>query len=110
MDFRKELDYPPFARLVHLRLDGPRSDEVEEKARRLARHLMSRKDQVQGKGIEILGPAPAPIQKLRNRYRWQILLKCKSSLPLRNLAEEGRAFCRAGRVRLRVDVDPYDML
>jgi primosomal protein N' (replication factor Y) len=61
--------------------------------------------------IEILGPAPAPIEKLRNRYRWQLLLKGKKSSSLLELAKQGReALPRSLSVRLHIDVDPYNML
>jgi primosomal protein N' (replication factor Y) len=61
--------------------------------------------------IEILGPAPAPIEKLRNRYRWQILLKGKQSSTLLELAARARQLWPNSRAaRLHVDVDPYSML
>jgi primosomal protein N' (replication factor Y) len=61
--------------------------------------------------IEILGPAPSPIEKLRNRYRWQLLLKGKQIRPLIGLASAVReTFTRARNVRLHIDVDPYNML
>jgi len=59
----------------------------------------------------VLGPAPAPIRKLRNRYRWQLLLKGKHVSALRELADAARAFLPPSRrIRLHIDVDPYSML
>ena len=61
--------------------------------------------------IEILGPAPAPIEKLRSRFRWQILLKGKLSSSLLELAAQAGALFSHGRsTRLQIDVDPYSML
>jgi primosomal protein N' (replication factor Y) (superfamily II helicase) len=113
IDFRRALNYPPFSRLVCLRLEGPRFEEVENNARMLGRTLRdntSHNARFREK-IEILGPAPAPIEKLRNRYRWQLLLKGKKSSALLELAKQAREmFPRSRTIRLHIDVDPYNML
>jgi len=113
IDFRRALNYPPFSRLVCLRLEGPKFEEVEKKARTLGALLHDKtihNARVRGK-IEILGPAPAPIEKLRNRYRWQLLLKGKQSSSLLELARQARqALPRSRSMRLHIDVDPYNML
>jgi primosomal protein N' (replication factor Y) len=60
----------------------------------------------------VLGPAPPPIERVRGRIRWQILLRGRDVPPLRALARAARtaeAELRRGHVRLVVDVDPYSM-
>lgn len=109
IEFRRALGYPPFSRLVHLRLEGPRPEEVEAKAGILGAWLRGERGETQG-GVEILGPAPAPISKLRGRYRWQILLRGKKPKPLRELALEALKLPLPRHTRLFVDVDPYHML
>ena len=112
-EFRRALNYPPFGRLVNLRLDGLKTVEVEKKARDLAaglRELQAAKPNYRDQ-IEVLGPAAAPIEKLRNRYRWQLLLRSKQSAVLLDFARQARKlFRRAPSVRLHIDVDPYSML
>jgi primosomal protein N' (replication factor Y) (superfamily II helicase) len=113
MEFRRALNYPPFSRLVSLHMDGPKKDEVETKAKTLAEKLRER--QTTGpklrEPIDILGPAPAPIYKLRNRYRWQLLLKGKQISPLLEFANRARDLALSTRnCRLHIDVDPYNML
>jgi len=113
IEFRRDLNYPPFGRLVQLRLEGPRAQEVEAKTRLLGEELRARRQQEPKflEQIEILGPAPAPIEKLRSRYRWQMLLKGKKSQPLLELASQAREIIpRSRTTRLHVDVDPYNML
>ena len=112
-EFRRALNYPPFTRLVSLRLDGPKLEEVEKKAGTLAsklrelQHCQSRFRQ----HIEVLGPAAAPIEKLRNRYRWQFLLRSKQSATLLDFARQARELLPWSRgMRLHIDVDPYSML
>lgn len=111
--FRRALGYPPFGRLVNLRLDGPRSSEVEGKAKALAeelRELQARTPKF-GEQVQVLGPAAAPIEKLRNRYRWQLLLRAKQSSVLLRFARHALEVMPWSRgVRLHVDVDPNSML
>jgi len=112
-ELRRALNYPPHGRLVHLRLDGPKVAAVEQQAQRLAAALRRSLARPAGcrEPIEVLGPAPSPIEKLRNRFRWQILLKGKQSSALLDLARQARALVpRSRAVRLHIDVDPYSML
>ncbi|MGZ8519114.1 MAG: replication restart helicase PriA [Candidatus Binatia bacterium] len=112
-EFRQALNYPPFAKLINLRFDGPKAEEVERRAKSVAaqlRRLQVREPKFNA-SIEVLGPAAAPIEKLRNRFRWQLLLKGKNSASLLEFANHARRFSPDGRGgRLQIDVDPYSML
>ena len=112
-EFRQALNYPPFSRLVNLRLDGPKLADVEAQVRWLAarlRVLQTRNPEIYDQ-VEVLGPAAAPIEKLRNRYRWQLLLRSKHSSRVLKLARAARDVLPNSRaVRLHIDVDPYSML
>jgi primosomal protein N' (replication factor Y) (superfamily II helicase) len=113
IEFRRALGYPPFGKLVNLRLDGTNSEFVEAKAQALARKIraVQNRHPEYREHIEILGPAPSPIEKLRNRYRWQILLKGNQIRPLIGLANIAReTFTGVSKVRIHIDVDPYNML
>ncbi len=113
IEFRRALNYPPFSRLVSLRVEGPKADEVEAKAKTLAQGLREQLGRTPRwrEQIEILGPAPAPITKLRSRYRWQLLLKGRQSTGLLEFARSARRLMpRAHASRLQIDVDPYSML
>jgi primosomal protein N' (replication factor Y) len=113
LEFRRALNYPPFSRLVNLRVDGPKVADVESKAKKLAKTLRERhraNSKYRDK-IEILGPAPAPIAKLRSRYRWQLMLKGKQISALLEFANLARELLpRSRTARLHIDVDPYSML
>jgi primosomal protein N' (replication factor Y) (superfamily II helicase) len=113
IEFRRALGYPPFGKLVNLRLDGPSSEHVEAKAQALFKKIRAIQsgNPKYREHVEILGPAPSPIEKLRNRYRWQLLLKGDQISPLIGLASAVReTFTRTRNVRLHIDVDPYNML
>ena len=113
LEFRRALNYPPFSRLVNLCIDGPKVADVESKAKKLA-EILREKHRANSKyrdQIEILGPAPAPIAKLRSRYRWQLLLKGKQISALLEFANIARELLpRSRKARLHIDVDPYSML
>lgn len=110
LEARRELDYPPFARLVMLRIEGAEPAAVEHIAREAAARLRD----LAGGRFGVLGPAPAPLERIRQRHRWQILLRGRSGAALRRaVAEVLPALQPAARQRavfVRPDVDPYGML
>jgi primosomal protein N' (replication factor Y) len=113
--YREALGYPPFSRLANLRFDGMDAARVESAARTSAEALRVHNGAAtRVRQVKILGPAPAPIERLRGRYRWQILLKGRSAGDLRRLArpvfEDADRRGRAAGVRVAIDVDPYGML
>jgi primosomal protein N' (replication factor Y) len=107
---RRGLAYPPFSRLILLRIEGEQAAEVERIATQAATALR----ESAGKDFGVLGPAPAPIERLRQRYRRQILLRGRSGGKLRRaaaeVAEKLRDAARQRDVRLVIDVDPQHML
>ncbi len=112
---REQLGYPPFSHLAFLRLNGASKEKTREAARHLARNIKGRlsKWPKMGKEFLVLGPVEAPLSKLKGKYRWQILIKCKSVSLLQHLLEEvetfSKKFLRASSVHLILDVDPYQM-
>jgi primosomal protein N' (replication factor Y) len=111
---REALGYPPFGRLVNVRFDGLDPTRVEAAARCFARELRSANPHSpRARRVQILGPAPAPLERLRGRYRWQLLLKGPDAKTLRAtilpVVQEARRRASRG-VRIAIDVDPYDLL
>jgi primosomal protein N' (replication factor Y) len=108
---RRELGYPPFARLVLIRCEGESATATEEVAHAIAEEV---RGNAKARHVGVLGPAPAPLERLRRRFRWQILLRAQSAAQLRTVAAEARdavrARARKAAVRVLVDVDPYTML
>jgi primosomal protein N' (replication factor Y) len=110
LEFRREAGYPPFTFLAALSLSGTSDKGVEERADLAARLLVQLKKDLSLR-IEILGPAPAPLYRLRGRFRRQILLKAPTRSDLRRLvsAWQGRRETSAA-VREIMDIDPVDMM
>jgi primosomal protein N' (replication factor Y) len=62
------------------------------------------------KKIEILGPAEAPVAKLRGRYRWQLLLKGDDLRAQGFIIDAIRAEAVKQRLEVKVDVDPMNFM
>ncbi|KIH76218.1 primosomal protein N' [Geoalkalibacter ferrihydriticus DSM 17813] len=105
--FRRELGYPPFGYLINLVLAGNQPLQVERCAAELAEELSRKAGEV-----EILGPAPCPLARLRGKTRYQILLKAAARAPLHRLlgVVDSRRRKLPRTLSLAVDVDPLDML
>ena len=103
---RAALGYPPFGRLVHALVSGPDADLTLAAAATLAA------DAGPEPGVDILGPAPAPLARLRGRHRFQILAKGADAQAVRRVAVR----LRLGAARLpegiqaSVDPRPINML
>ncbi|WP_009631897.1 primosomal protein N' [Synechocystis sp. PCC 7509] len=103
LEQRAALNYPPYGRLILLRLSSIEAEIVEQTAQKIAEVLAST-------AYDILGPAPANVLRVANRYRWQIMLKfAEESLPQLPNWEEVRSHCPPS-VSLTIDVDPLNMM
>ena len=105
MRFRRIFHYPPYTRMVQLLLrdtDRERGEgRLKEIAGRLRVHPLAA-------GMRILGPAPAPFERLRGRWRFQLLLRGPSGSRLRALIRQ--VIPQPTPAELMIDVDPYDLL
>jgi primosomal protein N' (replication factor Y) len=114
LESRQELGYPPFGKLLLLLLRSTEEVRVARAAEKLAVMLRREARRLGDRNIQILGPAPAPLSKIRGQHRWQVLLKGPRAATLRKIFMESRR--RAGRwppwpgVRVRAVVDPVEML
>ena len=104
---RAKFGVPPFGRIVRLIARGPEEAAVYEFMKKLAAGLC----QTAHASVRILGPAPAPIIKIRNLYRFHLQARCPSARPLQALMRgvPGRYPTPQG-MELAVDVDPISML
>jgi primosomal protein N' (replication factor Y) len=104
---REKCGVPPFGRLVRLVARGSREDAVYAYLRDLAAALRQAAD----RSVRILGPAPAPILKVRNLFRFHLQLRCPNSRPLQMLANTVPTLHPPTHgIALTIDVDPTTML
>jgi primosomal protein N' (replication factor Y) (superfamily II helicase) len=108
MEERRALRYPPFRRMASLLFDGPDEAAVSRWADRVAERLAGRRD------LELLGPAPMALSRLKGQFRWQLTLASSGpgilARAVGDALEQWRTTRPAGRVRLQVDMDPVSLL
>jgi len=107
---RRENMYPPFARLINLTIADGDEDRALAVARRLAYELQKRGLAHKRGALQFVGPARAPLAKLRGRYRYHLLLKGRSIEDLRAALLEALDALGADAAAVTVDVDPLDMM
>ena len=107
MELRRELMYSPFARLALLRIEGNQLALVTVSATKLGTLLAQA---AKPDGVRVLGPAPAPIERIKQRYRWQVLIKARERHELRAVLAQVAACPVHDGVRISIDIDPFNML
>ena len=109
---RAELGYPPLGRLIALRIDGPDERavrQIAEEVGRAARGVTAAQEEPVRPSV--LGPAAAPLARLRGRTRWQLLLRGQDRKALREAAWRAAHAVKPPRdLRVAIDVDPMSAL
>lgn len=107
LQHRRLFGYPPYSRLARIVVEGPRVDAVEKKVCAIADAL---RPKTPGEGWNLLGPAEAPLGRLRGRKRQHIIIKAARTELLEELLWNSQgALQSSGSVRVIVDVDPVNM-
>jgi primosomal protein N' (replication factor Y) len=107
LPIRKSLLYPPFSSMIRLVVRGP----VEKAAGEFAALLADRVSRTLGSAARVLGPAPAPLSKLRGKYRFHVQLQGPDGAALRQAVREAARDAKTPeQVQWIADVDPLDML
>jgi primosomal protein N' (replication factor Y) len=112
---RRELAYVPYARLVAVRVDAGDENVARNVIEELAKVAHKAAAQTRGEGrdgVALLGPAPAPISRIRGRFRMRFMLRSRSRAALRFVTQAVVARIEQGvtPARAHVDVDPVSML
>lgn len=106
--------YPPFCRLANVILSGTDEDAVVRAADEAAAVARAFIAEGMAPGVEIMGPAPCPVDRIRGRWRWHFLLRSDSPSALgsvlRRLHEFGETLSGKGSLRLALDRDPVSLL
>lgn len=109
---RRDLRYPPFARLANIVATEEEEQRACEKCERLAQALRSA---IVNAGddyeAQIMGPVACPLARVRNRYRWHLMLRCATRPALLDLLRSALAEIGVSdRSGLVIDIDPVSML
>ncbi|MEJ2283826.1 MAG: primosomal protein N' [Desulfobacterales bacterium] len=116
IEFRKTLNYPPFSRVIQLKISGKDSRQTRNQADLLGERCRSLKadDPAAYQSIDLLGPIESSLTRIARRYRRQILLKGSNTRKLHQfvnqLMTEHPALFNHRQVKVAIDVDPFFMM
>jgi primosomal protein N' (replication factor Y) len=102
LDYRRRYENPPFSRLARLLYTHTSSDLCQEEAERVHHLLQGEMESMEISDISLLGPAPAFIQRIRGRFRWQIIIRGTDPTSFLSQVTLPRGWT--------VDIDPVDLL
>lgn len=108
LHFRRLMHYPPFAALASILVRDRKVENAERWSRQLAAHLALQ----ESGGLKVLGPAAAPLARLKSEYRFQFLLKAPRRAQLSKVLGGCLEFCEKKQIpenAVLVDVDPMSL-
>ncbi|MBC2717266.1 MAG: primosomal protein N' [Desulfobacteraceae bacterium] len=116
ISFRKTFKYPPFSRMIQLKISGRDREKTRQQSLDIGKMCNSLKKENSDyeQWIDILGPIEAPLTRVANRFRWQLLIKSQGVDLLhrfvRTLIFENGLHLSGHHVKVAIDVDPFFMM
>ncbi|WP_433939128.1 primosomal protein N' [Paenibacillus lautus] len=120
---RKALHYPPYCRLILVTLSHEQLPLLVRLAENFAASIKSESDRrgwfgsldrFDASALDILGPVASPIPRLKNRYRFQCMIKWRGTMDavslVRSVAEKLQDSARDGKLQISIDVDPQMLM
>ncbi|HEX5873740.1 MAG TPA: primosomal protein N' [Pyrinomonadaceae bacterium] len=110
LQYRQNHSYPPFVALASVLVHGPDLGRVRADSLELRKHLDEANTE---RKCRILGPAPAPLSRLKGEHRFQLLIKSRSRKFLREVADAALKSAADGGLNLRsinLEIDPVSIL
>ena len=107
MDERRRHGWPPYTRLVRAVVSAAQEDAARRRAEALAEALRT---SLPPGAADVLGPAPCPVARVRDRFRWHVVVRT-ADLPVQHAAvlRLRRFTARAGGAEITLDVDAVDL-
>lgn len=105
---RKMLNYPPFCDIIQISFLGEDLNELK----RISEYVYKKVKSVNLENLNVYKPVPSPIDRIKNKYRWRIILKCKLNstiLDLLKFATNDEKIEKCKNIRIIVDINPNTM-
>ncbi len=107
---RRELNYPPFTRLIGIHFSSLNRERGAKKVADIGKAARDMASEIAGGTADVIGPAESPLPRLRGRYRWQMLLRSKNGALLHTFARKLLDEIKSEGLEIRVDVDPVHFM
>lgn len=107
---RKEMNYPPFSHIGNIIINGLHQETVAKVAKEAGNILSVIVKEMEN--VEMWGPASAPLSKIKNRYRWQIVLKAEREKQLIEILTKFNSsnIYSFNNISIGMDINPINML
>ena len=104
---REQLNYPPFCDIIIIGFTSEIEEDVTKSATKVYRNIckLAKEENIQ---LQIYKPLPSPIDKIKNKYRWRIILKGKINNKLINIINNSIE-TKNSKVRINVDTNPTNL-
>ncbi len=105
INLRKELKYPPFCDIIVIGINGENKQEVIEISNKVYNNIKKINN-----SLPIIKPMPSPIEKVKNRYRWRMVIKTKLNQNIIDIINIAIEKIKLKNTRIVVDVNPTSMM
>jgi primosomal protein N' (replication factor Y) len=109
LEFRRAFFYPPFAELASVLVASANREKAEELAAEI-RRMLTGSTSPGDRSVRISGPAPAPLERLQGKWRFQILVRAADRATILSLLERAIPERPPSGTQVAVDVDPQDLM
>ena len=107
---RKQLKYPPFCDIIVIGFNGEKQQDVIKQAKKVHQYLKTRiiDEKI---GLLLYSPVPSPIDKIKNKYRWRMIIKCLYNDQINNLLQDAlkENECKK-EIRQTIEINPSNMM
>ena len=108
IELRKQLKYPPFCDIISIGLTDTDETKIKNVSKKLYKYISSYIEK-ENLGILIYKPQPCPIDKIKNKFRWRIILKGKLNNKIIDIINLAIASINSKTTRIIVDTNPTNL-
>ena len=108
IELRKQLNYPPFCDIIMVRFNGENIKEIQ----RVSKIVYDKINNLNEENILIYKPVPSPIDKIKNKYRWRMIIKCKLTSRVLDILKYATNVdgLNVNNTSIVVDINPNSMM
>ena len=106
IELRKMLNYPPFCDIIVIRFNGENIREIQN----VSKIVYDKINNLNEENLFVYKPVPSPIDKIKNKYRWRMILKCKLTSRVLDIIKYAIEGNKIKDTSIIVDINPNSMM